>query len=85
MKKVYEDLDLKTANNFRIIVSGKLDKKTSDILGNLSISHKIENNRSLSFLEGKIIDQSELVGIINTLHNMRFDILSLKILKQKTA
>jgi hypothetical protein len=85
MNKLYEDPDLKTSNNFRIDVSGKLDKKLSDILGNLSISHTIENNRSLSYLEGEIIDQSELVGIINTLHNMRFDILGVQIINKTTV
>jgi hypothetical protein len=84
VKNSYQNIDFNDFINYRIDVSGKLDKNLSDIFGGLSISHKIEDNRTISYLEGEIIDQSELVGIINTLHNMRFNILSLKILKQAT-
>jgi hypothetical protein len=85
VKNSYQNIDFTDFNNYRIDVSGKLDENLSDIFGGLSISHKIEGDKTISYLEGEIIDQSELVGIINTLHNMRFNILSLKILNQTTA
>ena len=68
-----------TPNNFRIEVVGKLNKSLSDVLGGSSISHKAINNKIISLLEGKMIDQSELIGILNTLYNMRFEIISVKI------
>jgi len=85
MQGFYENTDLTNSNNFRIDVSGKLDKNLSDFLGGLSIFHKIKGNKTISYLEGEIIDQSELVGIINALHNMRFNILSVKIINKITA
>ena len=81
----YKNIDFTDYNNYRIDVSGKLDKNLSDIFGGLTISYKTEGDRTISYLEGKIIDQSELVGIINTLHNMRYNILSLKIIDQTTT
>jgi hypothetical protein len=85
MQEFYENIDFTNSNNFRIDVSGKLDKNLSDFLGGLSIFHKIKGNKTISYLEGEIIDQSELVGIINALHNMRFNILSVKIINKITA
>ncbi len=76
MKKLYADIDFATSNNFKIDVLGKLDKSLSDNLGGLFISHKTENDITISFLEGKIIDQAELIGILNTLYNMRFPIIN---------
>jgi len=80
----YSDNNLATTNNFRIDVVGKLDESLSDNLGGLSISYKIENNSTISFLEGEIIDQAELIGILNTLYNMRYKIIGVKI-KDKTT
>ena len=85
MQEFYENIDLTNSNNFRIDVSGKLDKKLSDIFGGLTIFHKNKGDKTISYLEGEIIDQSELVGIINALHNMRFNILSVRIINKTTA
>ncbi len=84
MKDFYEDIDFTIANIFRIKVVGELDKSLSNNLGGLSINYKIENNKTISHLEGEIIDQAELIGILNTLYNMRFKIISVNI-KEKTT
>jgi len=84
MKELYENIDFATTNTFRIKVVGKLDEKLSNNLGGLSINSKIENNNTVSYLDGEIIDQAELIGILNTLYNMRFKIISVNI-KEKTT
>ena len=80
MEKIYENINAMAFNKFVIGVKGKLDKSLSDILGGLSISHRIDNNNKMSYLEGEIIDQAELIGILNTLYNMRFPIISVKVI-----
>jgi len=60
----------------RIEVNGLLDNTMSDILGGLSISN---TTASMSYIEGEVADQAALVGIINTLFNMRFPIVNVKI------
>ena len=84
MNDFIENIDFTTTNNFRIDVVGKLNKNLSEIFGGLSINYKIENNKTISHLEGEIIDQAELIGILNTLYNMRFKIISVNI-KEKTT
>ena len=78
MKKLYENMESATSNNFIIGVKGKLEKDLSEIFGGLSIKHKKENDGIVSYLEGEIIDQAELIGILNTLFNMRFPIIKVK-------
>jgi len=78
VKRLDENMEFTTSNNFVIGVKGKLEKDLSEIFGGLSISHKMENNTTISYLEGEIIDQAELIGILNTLFNMRFPIINVK-------
>ena len=86
MDNFLENIDFISSNYFIINVEGEINQNLSDILGGLSISHYTNNNinKTISHLEGKIIDQAELIGILNTLYNMRFKILSVKI-KEKTT
>jgi hypothetical protein len=80
MKKPFDSIDILSSNNFKIEVFGKLDKQLSeDIFGGLSISYKSINNNTISRLEGKIIDQAGLIGILNTLFNMRYPIINVEI------
>ena len=85
MNRFSENIDFTTTNNLKIDVIGEIDKNLSDILGGLSISYKTENNNTISYLEGEIIDQAELIGILNTLHNMRFKIISVRINDEATV
>ena len=85
MNKLLKNKPSSTTNNFKIEVMGKLNKSLSDVLGGALISHQTINNKIISHLEGKIIDQSELIGILNTLYNMRFEIISVKVNDEKVA
>jgi len=79
MKIFYENLDFTTPKKFKIDVKGKLSEDLSDIFGGLSISHKDDHHVTISYLEGEIIDQAELIGILNTLFNMRYPIINVRI------
>ena len=83
MNKFYENIDFSTSHYFKIDVRGKLDKSLSDIFGGLSISHNSNGETTISQLEGEIIDQASLIGILNTLFNMRYPIINLTLKKEE--
>ena len=72
----YQNLGFSDSTNFKIEVEGELDNNLSENFGSLSISHKTNGDNTISCLKGEIIDQAELIGILNTLYNMRFSIIS---------
>lgn len=72
----YENIEYLNSSNFKIEVEGELDENLSENFGSLSISHKTNGDNTISCLKGEIIDQAELIGILNTLYNMRFSIIS---------
>ena len=63
---------------YRIVVQGCLDEeKWSGRLGSMRIaSRKEHDNQAVTILEGESQDQAELMGVLNTLYQMRMNILS---------
>ena len=63
---------------YRIAVQGCLDeKKWSGRLGGMQISSQKEDDpQAVTILNGKVQDQAELMGVLNTLYQMRLNILS---------
>ena len=76
MKEFQENVDFSSSANFIIEIDGKLDKSFSEIFNSFSISYKTLGDNTISSIRGKVIDQAQLIGIINTLYNMRFSIIS---------
>jgi hypothetical protein len=66
--------------NFSITIKGRLDKNLSDNFGGLTI-HNLStyDNTQISYLEGKILDQAALIGVLISLYNMRYTILTIEI------
>jgi hypothetical protein len=65
---------------YRICVQGYLEDIWSDRLANMEITARVENeNIAETELLGRIKDQSELLGVLNGLYELRFPILSLTI------
>ena len=60
---------------FQIEVKGYVKKGTAGIFSNIRIQYKTVGKSVISFLEGEILDQAELIGILNSLYNMRFPIM----------
>ena len=69
--KLSSEINIASPVNVSIEVKGSLDNTLSDLLGGLSI----RSTPSFSYVEGKVADQAALVGILNTLFNMRFPII----------
>jgi len=60
---------------FQIEVKGYVKKSTAGILSNIRIQYETVGESVVSFLEGEIIDQAELMVILTSLYNMRFPIM----------
>ena len=67
------DSSYKSSNKYQIIVKGDISPDMSKNLGGL----EIENER-LTILSGEIKDQSELMGVLNTLSNYHTEVISVR-------
>ena len=63
---------------YRIAVQGFLDqKKWSGRLGGMQIAcQQQDDQQAVTVLNGEVQDQAELIGVLNTLYQMRMNILS---------
>ena len=64
------------ASTYQITVNGKVDSLFVNQLSGLSVSHNHSQNKTISTLTGKVIDQSALNGILNTLFDYRYTVIS---------
>jgi len=64
---------VKKSNKYQIIVKGNISSDLSTNLAGLNIK-----NERLSILSGEIKDQSELMGVLNTLSNYHTEVISVK-------
>ena len=61
---------------YRISILGTLDKQWSDYCGGMTIEHDIALNQyPMTTLTGQLIDQSALIGVLNSLYDMGCPIL----------
>jgi len=67
------DSSIKISNKYQIIVKGDISSDLSPNLAGLDIK-----NERLTILSGKIKDQSELMGVLNTLSNYHTEVISVK-------
>lgn len=66
---------------YRISIVGTLDKKWSDYYGGMTIEHANDPHYgSMTILTGRLADQSALVGVLNSLHDIGCPILSVEYL-----
>jgi hypothetical protein len=81
----------KTANfsapgNYRIEVQGQLRPDWSDRFGAMRIvSPPPEADSAVTVLQGHVIDQAELAGILNTLYELHLSLLSVQHLDDETS
>ena len=73
----------KESATYRIRIQGALDEQWSDCLGGMSIStNRGEEHEVVTTLIGQLCDQAALVGVINTLYDMRLPILQVECLSK---
>ena len=65
---------------YRIQVQGYLDGTWSDRLGGLTIVVNSEpiNGARATTLSGRLRDQTDLIGVLNTLHDLHLPLLSVE-------
>ena len=64
---------------YSISILGTLEKKWSDYCGGMTIEHDIVLNQySMTTLTGQLIDQSALIGVLNSLYDMGYPIISVE-------
>ena len=69
--------------NYRIRVQGFLDESWSDRLGGLRITRtRIGDQKPVSELVGRVRDQAELSGVLNTLYELHLALLSVEYLDE---
>ena len=61
---------------YRILLHGFLDKDWSDRLNGLTISTTAEQDESFTILEGPLEDEEALSGVLSTLHDLGYSLLS---------
>jgi len=68
---------------YQIKVLGKVPPSWSERLSSMNISYKKDKSGIVTTLIGKLSDQAELSGILNSLHNLHMSILSVEKMNNK--
>ena len=64
---------------YRIRVEGFIDESWSERLGGMRITTcSEEHQKTLTTLEGRMVDQSALAGVLNTLYELHLSLLSVE-------
>lgn len=80
---VWRGIKLETPATYRIVVQGRLDQSWSDRLGGMAITaHNEGNEASVTTLTGRLRDQAELSGVLNTLYELHLPILKVEMLER---
>jgi hypothetical protein len=65
---------------YQIKVQGWLDESWSDRLAGMRININLQDNeKPVATLSGRVSDQSELLGVLNNLYELRLPIMSVRI------
>jgi hypothetical protein len=76
-------LKLWTPATYSITVKGHLDESWSDRLGGMGITTRTRADKTtVSSLVGRMRDQAQLTGVLNTLYELHLPILSVKNLSE---
>jgi hypothetical protein len=65
-----------TGKMYRILLQGYLDKDWSDRLEGLTISTTAEGDEPLTILQGRLDDEEALSGVLTTLHDLGYSLVS---------
>lgn len=75
------DLKFSSPANYRICVKGYLDDSWSDRLVGMTIANQVSQAESpVSTLCGAVRDQTELLGLLNSIYEMHLPLLSIELL-----
>ena len=76
-----EDLKFTSPATYRIYVKGFLDESWSDRLSGLQIrNHTSATESPTTILQGKLLDQAQLLGVLSNLYEMHMSLISVELL-----
>jgi hypothetical protein len=79
MVKNHPAADLFEPALYRICIMGHLDTNWSDYFGGMAIEQKSNPKfKTITILTGRLIDQSALLGVLNSLHDIGCPIISVE-------
>ena len=82
MEKYRQGVSLLEPAVYRIRIQGILDKNWSDYCGGMTIEYEGDPKRyAVTILMGRVADQSALIGVLNSLHDLGYPILSVEYLE----
>ncbi len=82
-KQDWSQFNLGTPAYYRIKIRGFLDESWSNQLGGIVIRHRNKEGPSpITILQGEMVDQAALFGVLNTLYGLGFPILSMECLPE---
>lgn len=65
---------------YKICVLGYINDSLSERLGGMKIESVLSaDNTPMTFLEGQVTDQAELIGIVNSLYQMHLPLLTVSL------
>jgi hypothetical protein len=80
MEKSPESYHFVRPENYRIEVEGYLAESRSDILAGMRITtRKRADQKTVTTLSGRLRDQAELSGVLNSLYNLHLSILKVEV------
>lgn len=72
-----QQLNFSSGAHYRICVKGFLDDSWSERFSDMRISNQIDGTVTpLAVLDGSLMDQTELIGILHNLYEMHLPIVS---------
>jgi hypothetical protein len=74
-----QGLTLDSTATYRIRVQGRLDASWSDRLSGVTIEHQDQAGEvPVTVLSGALVDQAALAGVLNTLYDLGFPLVSVE-------
>lgn len=76
-----ENLKFTSPATYRIYVKGYLDDSWSDRLSGMQIKNQDSGTKtSTAVLQGKLLDQTQLLGILSNLYEMHLSLISVELI-----
>ena len=79
----WQGFKLETPARYRIRVQGNLDIAWSERLEGMAFTADTTSRQSVTILEGKLMDQAALSGVLNTLYELHLPLLSVENLDEQ--
>ena len=77
--QAYTRLSIDQPAIYRIRIRGKLDEHMSDRMSGMKISQQTQDDSSImTILEGQLLDQAALFGVLVALYNLRLPLISVE-------